>query len=423
MEQVTIAKVDFDKMCKELIKLKNENFLLQRRVEVLENVVRWCMNYLTFVYSFAGLMFFNGQSISSLIFNHNLLDLPFYMLNIFLSHLDRLADEMESKKDFAQREKKRLESEFMPQILRVRSDYDQFAQEFNSTDLAEAKFVDMLGHFDNDRARDKFVQDLEKLARAHNLSFSKSYLIKQLLLSQILMQFATSIFAYVPQLKVDFLRVENLAFTVDNYVAKVQSFWQTQTNLCIGQHHFSYQIKNMPGDEDTFVKNLLDITRKNMVDDFQPETIKALQAREFRPIFTLLPDPTEQRIDLLWRNVFLKSLDKVDTTLLSEQNLRKMLVFMNSTGTGAFEKMLVNRIDAQCSSTPTYLSNLNNTFYHQACICRLAIQHLLIQNALLQASKLCSNCGAATETGVRQGPMPDLSFSATTMLVDKLADI
>lgn len=71
---------DFVRLASELVALKNDNYVLRQRVRCLENIVKWCMQYLTFVRTFSTLMFESNMPISAVIFNTDLFDLPYQLV-------------------------------------------------------------------------------------------------------------------------------------------------------------------------------------------------------------------------------------------------------------------------------------------------------------------------------------------------------
>ena len=399
-EKVEISSVDFSYLIDKLIIVQNDNHILRMRLNLMDSVVKWCLNYITFVYSFSAILFQNNLPISAVIFNSDLLNIPFKLISNVTDNIKkyktflyntyktyRLLD-VNIAKDF-----QALASPPVPDFgeldaytQKIRQDYNQFVFDFNKTDTASSfafmSFFQKVPESDWDALNGK----LEAVMAEFKLPFSPQFLIKQNFIGELLMYFATSIFKYVPQLKIDFPDKFNLQYTIEGYVKRLAAFWDNQVNLCLEPYHkqpheVHYQAANMFSPAEA--SNMYTKYFENRNEDyFDVDTLLLLQQYKHRTPKLTFVDPTNQQISDIWRQLFtdsVKTLTHDERTHLFESYLNYM-----DTTTNVFDKKIMNKMHRVYMATEgDCLTDLKYTYYEQLCFAKLVIKFILMRANML----------------------------------------
>jgi hypothetical protein len=449
---ITLNEVDFFYIVDQLIKYKNDNYILEQRVHVLENVVQWCLQFLTFVFSISNLLFNHNLPLAAVIFNSDLYTIPFSLLAYFRKRTETIKSNLTSFygriskclpsfvaqtdlerhlldtndfPDLVDSAAKAAEEEaFFAKIEAIQTAYTQFAQAF---DTEQAVFSNPLldslnsgsspkkplykkrklnnndddndnNDADNDTTssserqftsddldkRARFMADLKGLLHAHNIPLSPNFLLNQVFLADLLMQFATSVFTYVPQLMVDFSTPRNLSFSIRKFGEKLRDYWSAQANVCIGPFHLAYNNSNNThqssggiGTHEQVVKTFRSLFSNTNEDFFEPITNVALCT--YTNVNRRLVDPLNARLDYAWKQLFVENTlhaTEHDQQLMFESLLKEL----NASTNTLFSKKLLSKCYALgYHVNNNYLSEIKHNIYEQNCLLKLVVKHFLMQ--------------------------------------------
>jgi len=192
VEFIRINKTDFFYMCDQLVLVKNDNYVLRQRVLLLENVVKWCLQFLTFVHSFSNLVFQNNLPLSAVILKTDLFDIPFMLINQFEKYITKTRElfsetynhykllDISLENDFKQLNfAPQIDdtSDFLKYVETIRVEYDKFAREFNNS-ANEFFFPSPFTNMDSEK-QVELVNILTLVLKKFNLELTPQYLLKQ----------------------------------------------------------------------------------------------------------------------------------------------------------------------------------------------------------------------------------------------------
>lgn len=387
---VTIRTLDLIYILDQLIRKRNENYLLEQRVETLELVLKWAFQFLTFVQSFSTLIFHNGLPISAVIFNTDMFNVPFDLLDYVARKMRNLENDLNhmyqslvwtvagnvvsrvekpQKLEFAESSSNAFEAS----VIRMRSDYLAFVAAYNKpNDFITHGLKDIVP---DETTRLRLIDELRALCDKYGLAdFSPQYLLQQSHLASLLMHFATSVYTFVPQLQVDFGSEENLEFSLGKYLGTLRSFWQTQTNLSVGPFHVKFSLANMNKLREVDIERLLARVLRPREDFAQlsVETQQILSQLTFKSINRHVNVSAERRLVNAWRQV----LNTLSDKMTDDVELFKIFMqYALSDREGLFNKSMLVRFDRVLASD--YLANLVYSSYEQNTILKLIISQLI----------------------------------------------
>jgi hypothetical protein len=211
------------------------------------------------------------------------------------------------------------------------------------------------------------------------------------------MHFASSVFTYVPQLKMDFARADNFQFTMRDYAERLARFWRDQVNVCIEPFYLAYKHKNVSGTDERAFKDLYDdwFRGSAQVDaKLSLETRELLRSNEQRSLGLRFADPVNQQVADAWRRMFsmatnsqpaksieIRPLVDAERVQLFEQFMADVV----SANSNMFDRDFLNRTHTLYETAHAdCLTNLKYTFYEQNCLLKLVVRYLL-QRTYMQA--------------------------------------
>lgn len=407
-EKIEISSVDFFYLIDKLILVQNDNKILRMRLTLMDSIVKWCLNYITFVYSFSTILFQNNLPVSAVIFNSDLLNIPFKLITNISTNIKTyktyLYDTYEAYRFLNISIGKEINSMNSPPVpdfdeleaytAKIRADYDQFVFDFNKTDTPSSyAFMSFFKHVPENQ-RDLLNERLEKVMHEFNLPFSPQFIIKQNFVGELLMFFATSIFRYVPQLKIDFQDKFKLQYTIENYVKRLADFWDTQVNLCVEPYHKEYEVNYQATNMFKFsTEEITEMYRAYFenrdVDYLDMETKMLLHVKHRTPKLTFM-DPTNQQISDIWRELFADSITKMEDD--ERKTLFESYVTYMANTTNIFDKKIMNKMPRVYMPTEgDCLTDLKYTYYEQLCFAKLIIKFILMRSKMLKCPQFAGH--------------------------------
>ena len=395
-ENVTFKRRDLLYILDQLIKSRNECYLLRTRQEAYEHVLKWCFQFLTFVQAFSTLVFHNGLPISAVIFNTDMFNVPFSLFDYIERKMQRLESDLDGMyKSIVWTQNGTVVSRtntptsftfrnpemntFLANVERIRRDYSAFAEAYNQpNDFVTRGLVDIIPDADE---RTRLVAELRALCAKYNMNdFSPQYLLQQSHLASLLMHFATTIYSFVPQLQVDFTNEDNFEFSLSKYLARLKEFWQKQTNLSIGPFHVHYSHTNMNRLREVDLARMYAELVGDRADytNLSVECQQTLSQLTFSSLNRHVSLQPELKLSNTWRNLFndmIRAPDAhADVTLF-----RKFMEFATSSDNMFSTRVLVkfDRIFAN-----DYLANLVYNFREQVIILKLIVVQLIVRFSL-----------------------------------------
>lgn len=396
-ENVTFKRRDLVYLLDQLIKCRNENYLLRTRQEAYEHVLAWNFNFLTFVQAFSTLIFHNGLPISAVIFNTDMFNVPYSLFD----YIERKMKHLESDLDGMYRNVvwtmngtvtsrapsiaefstfRRPETNvFLENVARIRRDYAAFAESYNQpNDFVTHGLLDIIP---NEADRANLIGELRTLCTKYNMSdFSPQYLLQQSHLASLLMHFATTIYSFVPQLQVDLATETNFEFSLSKYLSRLRDFWQKQTNLSIGPFHVHYSHANINRLSDSDVARLYHDLVSDRADyaNLSVECQQTLSQLTFNSLNRHVSLGAEIKLANTWRNLF-NELVNVQDAHADLALFRKFLDF-GSRADNTFNTRVLVKFDRIFSND--YLANLVYNFREQIIILKLVIVQLIVRSSL-----------------------------------------
>lgn len=399
---VEIPKDDFFYIVDRLVAESNDNYILKQRVTCLEHIIKWCLNYVTFIHSFSTLFFQNELPLSAVILNNDMFRIPFLlvetvetaMININ-THLAAVYDQcglmgvkMAKVLETYSSRRPQLDShKLMEYIAQLNKAYDTFVLQYNDNSV-NFSFVAPFKTLTTSELN-TLTAKMHEAADLIGLKFSPEYLVKQALLSQSLMYFASSVFSFVPQLKTDFLFADNAAFSVDAYAQRIHAFWREQVNVCIEPFYLAYKHKNMfnatkKDVDDVF--NRLFVAANAADKKLSSDTQLLLRLYEQNSMKLRFSDPINQNVADAWRRLFVAATDKNVRTVRLEPltDAQRKDLFTNFLADvvggqqSMFEEQMVFRTHSMyMANRSDFLTNMKYTFFEQCCLLKLVIRYIL----------------------------------------------
>lgn len=396
-ENVTFKRRDLVYLLDQLIKCRNENYLLRTRQEAYEHVLAWNFNFLTFVQAFSTLIFHNGLPISAVIFNTDMFNVPYSLFDYIERKMQRLESDMDgmyrnvvwtvngtltsrapSVDEFSTFRRPETNI-FLENVARIRRDYAAFAESYNQpNDFVTRGLVDIIP---NEVDRANLIDELRALCTKYNMSdFSPQYLLQQSHLASLLMHFATTIYSFVPQLQVDLATETNFEFSLSKYLSRLRDFWQKQTNLSIGPFHVHYSHANVNRLTDSDVARLYHdlVSDRSDYANLSVECQQTLSQLTFNSLNRHVSLGAEIKLANTWRNLF-NELVNVQDAHADLALFRKFLDF-SSRADNTFNTRVLIKFDRIFSND--YLSNLVYNFREQIIILKLVIVQLVVRSSL-----------------------------------------
>lgn len=397
-ESVTFKKRDLLYILDQLIKSRNENYLLRARQEAYEHVLTWSFNFLTFVQAFSTLVFHNGLPISAVIFNTDMFNVPFALFDYIERKMERLESDMDSMfrnvvwtqggtvlsraqsppEGFTFRRPET--NAFLENVQRIRRDYSAFAEAYNQpNDFVSRGLIDIVP---DAAARAALIEELRALCAKYNMSdFSPQYLLQQSHLASLLMHFATTIYSYVPQLQVDLVSEANFEFSLSKYLARLRAFWQKQTNLAIGPFHVQYARANMNRLREVDLKRMYEELVSDRADyaNLSVECQQTLSQLTFNSLNRHVSLGPEIRLANTWRNLF-NELVSVPDAGADLALFRKFLEYASADRDNMFSTRVLVKFDRIFAND--YLANLVYNFREQIIILKLIVVQLIVRMSL-----------------------------------------
>lgn len=402
--KIELPREDFFYIVDRLVAESNDNFILRHRVHCLELIVKWCLNFFTFVHSFSTLFFQNNLPISAVILNNDTFKIPFKLVEMcetcsinMRTHLATVYEscrllnmDMATMLDSLTPVPTPVGSEaFLKYVRQMNANYDTFVVQYND----DSSNYTFLSPFDTlDAARlDTLTTKMREATTAIGLSFSPQYLVKQTLLSHTLMYFASAVFSYVPQLKTDFLRSDNLQFTLDQYAERLHSFWRDQVNVCIEPFFFAYKNTNLFNVGGRELSTLYENTFKRANSThtmLSQDTQLLLKLHDQRTMSMRFNDPVNQSVADVWRRLFVGATEAnarermVRLAPLTDKDRDSLFTqFLADLTNGAqnlFDANILNRTHSMyMANRSDYLTNIKYTYFEQCCLLKLVIRYLL----------------------------------------------
>ncbi len=389
---------DFYALVDKLVAVNNENFILRYRISYMENIIQWCMQFLAFIHSFTTLIFHNELPLSAIAFNSDLIQMPYKVMEACEIYADKLTSHMASvynacymlTPDMATlldkmpgpRPSSKL---FEKKIKKLNEDYELFVKNFHDN-RSDFRLVSPFTALDNNTLA-TLIAKMQEATDSVGLKINPQYLIKQVFLSEMLMKFASTVFIYVPQLKVDFLRADNFSYSLETYANKLVEFWEAQVNVCVEPFHMAYRHKNMVNLQPSEIKQTLSewLSEAGGTHNLSADTQILLASQTHKSFSNRFVDPVNQQVADAWRRLFsssingqktvnLKPLDEKDRQQLGQQFLADVL----SANSNMFDRVILNKTHMIYGSPHSdYLTNLKYTFYEQNCLLKLIIRYLL----------------------------------------------
>lgn len=415
---ITLKRDDFLSLMEQLVKNKAENYLREQRIVLLENVLRWCLNFITFFQTFSSLIFFNKLPISAAIFSLDMFNVPFDMLNYIDSKMKSLRTDLSTvfrtffwttdgkiiKSNYhrpAQLEFVRNEErEFTDKVARLRNQYESFNTLWhaNSSSPVEAQsFVDLLPA---GIERETFATELINLCTKYRVveqGFSPRYLVQQVRVSSMLSLFASTIFNYLPHLKIDMLNEATLEPTLQMYMDKLKQFWRVQTNVSLGPFHLNYKSTNFFSDvasktQDRALSNFYNKMFRSgePVDGISRETEQILSQLTFTKANATSRLGFEVKLSNAWRTIFNTSTTKPELMEHSDVELFKTFMHLSTNNRdNLFNQKLFLQFDRIFAGD--VLANITFNFVEQNTILKLVIIQLIVRLFLNPASEFNQN--------------------------------
>lgn len=413
--QVSISSADLAFLIDTITNLKNEQQILLMRNKTLEKLFKWAMQFITFFQSISTFIFHNNLPISSVIFNTDLMQIPFDLYTLFdnaikdwsntqqdvYSHYSILKkiDPNISPPNFADNKPKtwpaRFEhSEMNKWLEKLRTSYDTFVVDYTTKEYVFLSIFDQLAKDE----QDKLIDGMRRVLKETSIGdkFSPHYLLQQTAISQILMTFASSIFHYIPQLKIDL--TSHPTFSIGNYLDNLKNFWDTQVNCVIEGYHFRLNPENFPEKKTSAdilneFRDYLHATNNDWaaLDQGLQLYLWRLEKKNYDPPY--LSDPDQLSMSWLWREKFLevfKPQDPKSFVSLYETILEQF----RATNIMSFNKVFLE-LKLQLIEKPSYLLGLRLTLWEQNVILRNIIKMLIQQYYLYRQENTppfaCSN--------------------------------
>jgi hypothetical protein len=399
-DNVNVNRLDLFYMCDQLIQLKNDNYVLRQRIFVLESVIKWALNFVVFIGTFSNLLFQNNISKASLIFNIDLIPIPFKLLDHFYDKCDK----MQAKMMEFYTENFLFMSRYTEKLPLVEIDQKQFKNKLFNFNLNYDREGDesLLKYLTNLRINFEKVQEtllknpyyfngkfIENMTQEKKKKFdeffekmnfnvdAQNFIYHQTHMCHLLTKFATSIFSLVPQLQVDLVDIKNAELTIDAFIEKLDDFWHKQVNLAVEPFQFSFNFKNMNETSAKIIEKHFESFFNNRDEDFfEPNTSLVLCVHKHRELERVFTDPVDRRISEYWKSLFNKSLDcEKDEQIKKFTHLSIVFLGMQEN---MFNKKLIART-YQLVHSSDYLTNLKFTVFEQNCLLKLIIYHLILQ--------------------------------------------
>lgn len=401
---IEIPRDDFFYIVDRLVAESNDNFVLRHRVKCLEQIVKWCLNFFTFVHSFSTLFFQNNLPISAVILNNDMFKIPFMLVEMVEStsinvraHLAGVYEacrllnyDMATFLDNVATVPRPPDSvAFLEYIRRMNASYETFVVQFNDNSNNYA-FLSPFETLETDKLN-RLTSKMREAAESIGLTLSPQYLVKQALLSHSLMYFASSVFSYVPQLKTDFLMADNLQFSLDKYAERIHAFWRDQVNVCVEPFFFAYKNSNMFQVGADELRDIYDSTfkRANSTSTMlSHDTQLLLKLHDQRAMSLRFNDPVNQSVADVWRRLFVGATDvnaterTVRLAPLTEADrqvlFNQFLADITSSSQSMFDQHVLNRTHSMyMANRSDYLTNIKYTFFEQCCLLKLVVRYLL----------------------------------------------
>lgn len=396
-ENVSIKRRDLVYLLDQLIKSRNEAYLLRVRLEAYEHVLTWAFQFLTFVQAFSTLVFHNGLPISAVIFNTDMFNVPFSLIDYIerkMHHLETDVDAMYRNVMWTQSgvltsgpprvegfSFRRAETNaFLDNVERIRRDYLAFAEAYNRpNDFITRGLVDIIP---NAEERERLIGELRDLCVKYRMNdFSPQYLLQQSHLASLLMHFATTIYSYVPQLQVDLVSEQNFEFSLSKYLARLREFWQKQTNLAIGPFHVHYSMANMNRLRDSDLQRMYSDFVRDRSDyaNLSVECQQTLSQLTFNTLNRHVSLGPEIKLSNAWRNLF-NELASVPDAHADLTLYKKFMEYASADPENLFSTRVLVKFDRIFAND--YLANLVYNFREQILILKLIVVQLLIRRSL-----------------------------------------
>lgn len=429
---ITLKRDDFLSLMEQLIKNQTENYLREQRIVLLENVLVWCFNFITFFQTFSSLLFFNKLPVSAAIFSIDMFNVPFDMINYISLKMRSLRSDLSTlfrkfywttngtiiKSEYRADEeltfmRNEEEDNFTGKISRIRAQYEAFNRMWHADELKVAQsFIDLLPKGFSQQK--EFANDLTEVCKKYNIvdqGFSPRYLVKQVKVSSMLSLFASQIFHYLPHLKVDMLVESTIEPSIQLYMAQLEKFWKTQINVSIGPFHMKYASRNFFRDNlsnnkadivlTQYYKRLFKNTIRRDDDDdddadttsvlkISPETEQILSQLTFtRANFTSRLG-FEVKLSNAWRTIFNTTTTSPELMETSDLDLFKTFMrFAENNQDNLFNQKLFLQFDRIFAGD--VLANITFNFIEQNTILKLVIIQLIVRLFLNPASSFTQN--------------------------------
>lgn len=424
---ITLKRDDFLSLMEQLIKNQTENYLREQRIVLLENVLVWCFNFITFFQTFSSLLFFNKLPVSAAIFSIDMFNVPFDMINYISLKMRSLRSDLSTlfrkfywttngtiiKSEYRADEELTFmrnedEDNFTGKISRIRAQYEAFNRMWHADELKVAQsFIDLLPNGFSQQK--EFANDLTEVCKKYNIvdqGFSPRYLVKQVKVSSMLSLFASQIFHYLPHLKVDMLVESTIEPSIQLYMAQLVKFWKTQINVSIGPFHMKYASRNFFRDNLSNNKADIVLTQyykrlfKNTIRDddadtsgvlkISPETEQILSQLTFtRANFTSRLG-FEVKLSNAWRTIFNTTTTSPELMETSDLDLFKTFMrFAENNRDNLFNQKLFLQFDRIFAGD--VLANITFNFIEQNTILKLVIIQLIVRLFLNPASSFTQN--------------------------------
>lgn len=367
--------------------LANDNYVLRLRVALLENIVKWCLQFIMFISSIGTLIFQENMPITAIIFNTDLLDIPHKLVNDVYAYAERIQEYMLQTYNKHRLLGISIEQDVLNQqppvpdfnnlksyMDNLNTNYDTFAREFSKNDT-DFRFVSPFRQQKLDGP--EILEDIKQVLNKHNIDFSPQYVLKMHIVSEMLIYFLTRIYTYVPHLKVDFKTEDHLQYSLERYLTKLKEFWDASTNLCIGGMHVHYDTNNFETSQtvQAMFKNVFD----NKAEDFFDAQTQLMLSQKRERNFTLkFADPTNQLVADSWRLQLTRNITHM-TDAQRQDLFETYLRDMTAQNVNVFSKKVLSRLHLQQIEPGDYLTHLKYTVFEQCCLLKLIIRQLLLR--------------------------------------------
>lgn len=367
--------------------LANDNYVLRLRVSLLENIVKWCLQFIMFISSIGTLIFQENMPITAIIFNTDLLDIPYKLVTDVYTYAEHIQEYMIQTYNKHRLLGISIEQDVLDHqppvpnfdnlktyMDNLNTSYDTFAREFNRNDT-DFRFVSPFRQQKLDGP--EILEDIRIVLAKHNIEFSPQYVLKMHIVSEMLIYFLTRIYTYVPHLKIDFKTEDHLQFSLEHYLTKLKEFWDVSTNLCIGGKHMQYDLNNFETSKtiESMFKNVFDNKAEDFFDAQTQLILSQKRERNFSLKFT---DPTNQLIADSWRLQLTRNITHMSDTQRLDL-FETYLSDMTAQNVNVFNKKVMSRLHLQQIEPGDYLTHLKYTVFEQSCLLKLIIRQLLLR--------------------------------------------